>query len=122
MSTERTYLRGRPRVRLGPPVSLPVDVRKHASRARGQKAPVGNLEQAVDDVADESLRPAIHRDGQYRATTGARPDLHAPRAPGLRCARLLDRGGDHPLLPLVSLDRPDAEARPSFPHPRPVVA
>src|SRR5256885_3423373 len=119
---QRYLLRRRSPVRLGPAVSLPMDVGKHASRSGRKESAVGDLEDAVDDVADEALGLAVHRDREDGAAAGTRPDLHPPRAAGLGGVGLLDGGGDHRLLPLVALDRPDAEACGALSDPRPAVS
>src|SRR5690242_10925617 len=119
---QRYLLRRRSPVRLGPPVSLPADVGKHALCSRGKKSAVRSLEEPMDDVADKALRPPVHRDRQDAAAAGTRAHLHSPGAAGLGCVRLLDGGGDHRLGPFVALDRPDAKAGRAFPDPRPIRA
>src|SRR5438445_1282547 len=119
---QRYLLRRRSPVRLGPPVSLPTQLRKHAPGACGEEPAVGDLEQAVDEVAHKPLRLAVHADHQDASSVSPGPHLHAPRSACLGRVGLLDCGRDHRFPPLVPLDRPDAQAVRAFAHPRPAFA
>src|SRR5205823_8004984 len=95
-----------------PGVSLPrpagvhsADVGEHLLGAGGQELAVRQLEDAVDDVADQSLRFAVHADRQHAPTALSRAHLHPPCAAGLRRVCLFDRRCDDRLFPLVALDR-----------------